>query len=711
MPSRQTASGHKCALAIGRNSCIIGIDKAGTARPGFEGERKESMTFRSVFLGLLGAALISSVCYFNDGIIRQGMLVSHLMPVVVYGGLVLFLLILNPVLRRLRASWSFSGKELAVIVALVLVACSIPSWGLVQCLPTSIMLPHHFARQRSAWREQEVLKKAPSQMMPDISGEKGRALTDYISGMAKGDEHIGFSDVPWHAWTRTLAFWVPLMLCIVAATLGLALVFHRQWVHHEQLPYPISKFAHALLPGGGEARGAVFRSGLFWVGAGVVFAIHMNNYACKWWPDVFVTVPLSLDFTALATLFPTLVRGGDLFLFRPTILFAVVGLAYFIASDVSFSMAVVPFIFCCILGVFAGYGVSLRTGDHMSVKIEAFLFTGGYFGILLMLAYTGRHYYWHVLRRSVSLRASGDDVGEHAVWGMRVFILGTLFFIVQLVVVGLDWQLAVLYTGIALMIYIVVSRTIAETGAFHIGTEIFPGAILIGFMGASALGLEAIIIMYLVSAVVLVAPGWSPMPFIVQALKLGDMADVKVARAGKWAAVALVLCVAIAVPVTIYWQYDQGAPQAGWPHMAAGFPFENLTKMKLQLLAHGTLEQSESLHGWARFSHTTLNAPCVSAFFIALVVCLGMGACRLRFARWPFHPVVFVFLGGWQAKLMAGSFMLGWVIKTLVSKYGGARLYQRLKPLMIGVIAGDMLARLIPMLVGAIYYTVTGQKP
>ena len=39
------------------------------------------MSIRGAILGLLGAALVSSVCYFNDEVIRQGMLVPHLMPV------------------------------------------------------------------------------------------------------------------------------------------------------------------------------------------------------------------------------------------------------------------------------------------------------------------------------------------------------------------------------------------------------------------------------------------------------------------------------------------------------------------------------------------------------------------------------------------------------------------------------------------------------
>ena len=45
---------------------------------------------------------------------------------------------------------------------------------------------------------------------------------------------------------------------------------------------------------------------------------------------------------------------------------------------------------------------------------------------------------------------------------------------------------------------------------------------------------------------------------------------------------------------------------------------------------------------------------------------------------------------------MAWSFLIGWVIKIVVTRYGGARLYKRLKPLMIGLIVGDVLGRFLP---------------
>jgi hypothetical protein len=46
-----------------------------------------------------------------------------------------------------------------------------------------------------------------------------------------------------------------------------------------------------------------------------------------------------------------------------------------------------------------------------------------------------------------------------------------------------------------------------------------------------------------------------------------------------------------------------------------------------------------------------------------------------------------------------------------VTKYGGMGLYQRLKPLMFGLIAGDMLGGVTASAIGAAYYFATGKPP
>lgn len=671
------------------------------------------MTKRAIIIGLLGAAFINAFCYFHDCIISPGgRLIPHLMPPIVYGVLVFGVLGLNPLLRRLGKKYVLSGSELSVVAALALVACSVPFIGMVHCWPCACMLPHHYNRISPGWQEEKVLELAPKQMLADISQDEGRALSGYVTGMGVGSEHISFSEVPWSAWTRTMAFWVPLVLTITIACLGLAIVIHQQWAHHEQLPYPISQFAHALLPGEDGEESSVLRNRGFMIAAGLVFLIHMVNYAHAWWPRFIIPINLRINFSPLTSVFPQILQGDGRSLFHPRLIFTVVGIAYFFASDVALSLAVVPVVMCFVYGVLTSYGVSVTPGFSLFHNTKVYVYTGGYLGIFLMAIYTGRHYYWNVLRRSINL-PSAEKLQPYQVWGMRVFLIGSALFWVQLLIVGLDWPLATLYTGMAVMVFTVVSRAVAETGAFYVGTWIMPGAVLWGFLGARAIGPQALTIMIMVSIVVLVGPGWAPMPFVVQALEMTDMSKVKVPKVAVWSIVTLVLCMAIAIPATIYWQYDRGAMTAssGWARYTPKLPFDQALYMKQHLAAQGLLESSEKVHGFGRFMNLAPNGTFVTAFLIAVVLAIAVSVCRLRFPWWPLHPIVFVFFGSHQAQYLAFSFFLGWLIKHGVNKYGGASAYQRLRPVMIGLIAGEMSAGIVPMIIGVIYYMITGKPP
>jgi len=56
------------------------------------------------------------------------------------------------------------------------------------------------------------------------------------------------------------------------------------------------------------------------------------------------------------------------------------------------------------------------------------------------------------------------------------------------------------------------------------------------------------------------------------------------------------------------------------------------------------------------------------------------------------------------------SFLLGWLIKAAVTKFGGGKAYHRTVPLMIGVIAGDLLGGLIFNVHGVLHYFAVGAK-
>jgi hypothetical protein len=458
------------------------------------------------------------------------------------------------------------------------------------------------------------------------------------------------------------------------------------------------------------ARGGVFGNRLFWLGAGIILVIHLNNYAYQWWPRYLIQVPRQFDFMGLRDVLPRL--NNPWHLLNPTLSFTAMGFAYFLATDVSLAVGAAPFLYEWVVGLFAVYGVSIEGGGFISLQIRTFLYGGAYLGMFLVLLYTGRHYYLSVLRKSLLL-PGGERVERQAAWGGRVFLVAAAFFAAQLAWVGLPVYLALIYTVGAVLIFTVISRLVAETGVFFIHAYHFPCVLLWGVLGARALGPESMLIMLMVTALLLIDPREAVMPFMVQGLKLVDMNRVSVGKTAAWGTVALVLAFAVAVPVTLYWQYDRGVMRVsdGWTRNVPRMPFDATVRAMERLKAQGVLEEAGQQSGMAWLRSISPNTPCVVAFGATFALVLLFAAGRLRFPRWPIHPVMFLVLGTFQSRTLAVSFLLGWLIKLAVTKYGGARVYQRLKPLMIGLIAGDLLGGLIPMVIGAIYYWATGEPP
>jgi len=670
------------------------------------------MTIRAILLGLLGGAAVCGLSYFNDAVMRQTPLVSHHMPISVYGGLILFILLMNPVLFAVYKRLALTGKELAVILTLTLAACAVPA-GLVGNLAPPLILPHHYARTQPGWREHKVIEMVPKQMLADVSKDEGVALNGFVRGLAVGDKHISVFDIPWYAWSRTLSFWLPLALALWIALIGLAVVVHRQWSDYEQLPYPIAQFANSLLPKPGTSQGSVFRSGLFWVPAATLVVMYLNNYACQWFPQDLIPVPTQFEFERLfREVLPDFLRGPHWHLRDPTIFFTVVALAYFLPSDVSFSVGVGPYLYCYILGLLAGYGLPVRSGGLQFPHIESFLLLGSYFAMLMVLIYTGRHYYSNVFRRAVFL-SSREELERQSIWGARVFLLGTAVFVANLIIVGLDWPFAVLYTAILVMLFVVMGRIIAETGLFFNAPRLYPGALILGIFGAQALGPEILIIMFMLSVVLAFAPGGALMPFLTNGLKVIELQRERIGKVALWCGVTVVLGLAVALPVTFYFQYDRGANMADiWgTRRVPQSPFVQIMRIKQRLIAQGKLEHSESLTTLQRLKEISPKRSCMISFAISAGLVLVFTAARLRFARWPIHPVVFLVWHTYSARWFAASFFIGWFVKAAVTKYGGSGTYQKLKPVMFGLIAGEMLGNVIPIIIGFVYYQTTGELP
>jgi hypothetical protein len=563
-------------------------------------------------------------------------------------------------------------------------------------------------------RKSGVLAHAPPRMLADPSVDETKALDGFVNGLATGDETLAPGDIPWAAWTRTLRFWVPIVLAVCLAVVGLSLVIHRQWATHERLPYPTVEFARALLPSEGSAWSPIFRNRLFWLGAGMVFLIHMNNYSCVWWPEIMVPIRLRFSFTPLLQIFPIFNRSGVGIgpMFTPTIYFTVIGFAYLLSTDISLSLGIAPYVYAVFAGFLASFAISVN-GPMLQPYLGSFFYAGGFCGMFAVLLYTGRHYYRSAFYRSLGI-SRGDKVERHAIWGLRLFMVGITAFVVLLASVGLKWQFGLMYAAIMTILMVVISRLLAEAGVFYLHSYFFPCTVLWGFLGARALGPNQMLIMSMLSSVLLIDPREAFMPFVVSGLQLTDQSKGKVGRTAGFGYAALALGLAAAIFATLYLQYQHGAIKAGdgWTTSSVPrFAFNATTSVRNTLEAQGLLQVVDQRSFLQRMREVLPMTPCVLAFLGTFCLVVIFTVCRHRFAWWPIHPLLFLVLATWQSRVLAFSFLLGWAIKRSVAKYGGAKIYQQFKPFMIGIVAGEMLAGLVPMLIGAAYYAIQGEPP
>jgi len=687
------------------------------------------MTLRALIIAALLAALVALGGHFNDAYMRQTYMVGNLFPVSVVGMLVVLVVLVNPLLRRLRRAWELRAAELALIVIVPFAVCAVPGGGFLRTFTQGLVMPIHYEKSTPAWQKNEVLSYVPDRLLPGGGADSEAVVGNYIQGMRTQDSHIGLSGVPWRAWRGPLLFWIPLFGAVMLGLIGLSLVLHRQWVTHEHLVYPVAQFVGALSPGGPAAAGNTPAAGpahapgqdgarsivsqrLFWYGLVPVFVLHVINGLSAWHPT-FIRIPHELDLTPLQELLPKLSgTPGSGHLFRSTIYFTVVAFAYFLPSDITLSLGLTTFLSVMFAAALMTFGITIQRATFAASNESGLVF-GAYLGFAGMLLFSGRAYYRRVVRAAFRGRAAGGPVEPSAVWGMRVFLAMMVLGALLMISAGLAWPFALLVLLLIVLMSVTISRICAETGLFFIQTGWHASSVLLGLFGAVTLGPAMLITATLICFILTLDSREAMMPFIVNGLRVGENAGLRKGRLALLMGGAFVIALLTATVLVFWLQYDRGVSfNDKWAAtMIPKSPFKLLNTQIQELQANGTLERATELGLLGRLAAIRPNSKYLGFMLTGLVLCLGCALLRIRFAKWPLHPVLFLCWMAWAVRKFALSFFIGWIVKGLIVKFGGGATYQKCKPVMIGIIAGDLLGGLLWMIVGAIYYFITGYTP
>ena len=110
-----------------------------------------------------------------------------------------------------------------------------------------------------------------------------------------------------------------------------------------------------------------------------------------------------------------------------------------------------------------------------------------------------------------------------------------------------------------------------------------------------------------------------------------------------------------------------------------GLPF-SMTRPYLQML-----EAPPEPPGWQPPVFTAVGAG-VTIFLYVM---------RARFPWWPFHPLGYAMGATWSLFPLWFAFMVGWLLKASILRYGGRPMFVKARPFFLGLIMGEYAAALV----------------
>lgn len=538
------------------------------------------------------------------------------------------------------------------------------------------------------------------------------AIDTLLAGTGAGVAE-SFDAVPWSAWWPTLRLWAGVALALGLGTLCLALIVHPQWSRRELLSYPIARFVEEIgqrEPNRGWPAVAYHRA--FWIALAGVLAVHVINGLDVWF-NTGVKVMLNMPFGPLRSLFPDASRVPLSFgLFEPRIYFTVIAFAFFLPQTVSLSLGLAQPLFVAVGAVMLANGLTWEY-DKTEPSKTAFLRLGAFIGMALIILYTGRRYYGNVAASAVGFPRF-RETPAYATWAARGFVASVAAGVALLVSGGLGWDLAILLVALFTLTWLVTTRIVCETGSFFVTNPYYPATIVTGLLGFEAMGPSGFLLITMASWVLMADPRESLMPYVANALHMVDRGGVSPGRASKWLVLACVASLVVAGVATLTLQYQHGLLSMSSEYSkqwVPSVPFERLSAELARTESLGTLQSAVQAAPITRFSLLNPWDGAAPWTGIGLALVVGCAAARLRLPWWPIHPVLFLMWGTYANANFAFSFFIGWLIKVSVTGLGGAKAYHNVKPIMVGIVSGELLAMGLWTVVGATYYLVTGQPP
>jgi len=581
--------------------------------------------------------------------------VTEAVPAIPGLGAFLVLLAINPLLRRLPFIRKLSTAELVVVYLFVTVATTMFGPGIIRFLIASLTVPYYYSTP--------ALPLA--QIATHIPGWLSPTEPTVHQWLWEGSP---FGTVPWRPWLVPIAVWTGFFLLMGGTLLCLVSLVSRDWIHHERLVFPLVRLPLEIMES--PTGGSFFRNRATWIGMGAAVLINAVDIVravvlgVGGGGGISISIGQQLEKYPWAAAFPLNARV------RPEL----IGLGYLVSTELALSIWLFHMFhkLQALVVAAGGYRIS-----GMPFAQEQGM--GAYVVVGLILLWKSRDAFRQAWRGGWGRDDAAESVGESQRWLLAALVVGIGGMLLFMITAGMQPWLAALYLGLLLLVALTYARVRAEAGiplvwAYPYSQQYqsiwnFMGTGRLTNSGTALASPTIFVLMQFLSR------GYFPTVsgYEIEGVTLGE-------RTGaRWRDVAWSLLLGIGF----------GA--------AAGLIFH-----LRPYYARGAVGLRGGIWGWGdarREFARVLQAgtspepgrvpPMVATLFGGVFV-LALTAAHAAWFSFPLHPIGYLVACSYGSLVWA-PFLVVWLLKTLILRYGGSRLYLKALPGFLGFALGHFV--------------------
>ncbi len=617
---------------------------------------------RAVIVSII-LLLVSLIWMRQAGIIALGVQIGESVPVIPAIAAALLIAAIGPLLNRLPRAFHFPRHQSLLVYAFLCIAVSMSSVGVVRQLLPQLTVPFYFAGPDNNY----------TQVQDDIPAWLAPKDPAAIRGMYEGTED---GAVIWGPWILPLIVWTVFILANFVVMYALMLMFRRQWIEKEHLTFPIVRLVMDMSDyGDGGAIGAFLRNPLMWTAFSLAAIYNLMNMLQAWNPAV-PALGKYYDLSAVLTERPWSALRPMAIAWRPENF----GIGYLVSTEVLLSV----WVFYLMLR-FSNFSAALGGYDIPGMPFPREQAYGGYLALGIFLFWMGREHIAEILRKAFTGDPTIDDSGEPFSYKTTVWaaIIGFAAMMIIAVQAGMYVWMAGLYFLIILLFAVTYARVRAEAGSPMVWLfPIMKQWQMMTYIGGSAplqrgTGFGNLTVFTLFYWM---ARGYFPTMsgYQVEGFKIADEARIRQRTMILWMIVALLVGLVGAYYLHLQAYYSFGA------NILEGGTTEGGSRVRAAAAAW------ESLSSWVD-AHSVPDVRRTTAAGVGFIVTAALVLLRSMFLRFPLHPLGYVMVTSYGSPIW-GPFFLVWIIKTVILRVGGMRLYRQLIPFFLGLVIGHYFA-------------------